>query len=112
MRGCLVEASPVVPTARSVRTIPPRGGAEDIPPALVLVANEFLDALPIRQLVRRDGAWHERLTPGGMGVSVCSIRRQALGGIAPDRYVKVSNGEIAEVFRCVTSTDCRLPDRA
>lgn len=27
---------------------------------LIVFANELLDALPIRQLVRRDGAWHER----------------------------------------------------
>lgn len=29
--------------------------------ALIVVANEFFDALPIRQLVRRAGGWHERL---------------------------------------------------
>ncbi len=28
---------------------------------LIVVANEFFDALPIRQLVRRDAGWHERL---------------------------------------------------
>ena len=28
---------------------------------LLLVANEFLDALPVRQFVRRSGRWHERL---------------------------------------------------
>lgn len=27
----------------------------------ILLANEFLDALPIRQLVRADGRWHERV---------------------------------------------------
>lgn len=27
---------------------------------MLLIANEFLDALPIRQFERRDGAWHER----------------------------------------------------
>jgi NADH dehydrogenase [ubiquinone] 1 alpha subcomplex assembly factor 7 len=34
----------------------------DVPegPAII-VANEFLDALPIRQLVHVDGAWHERV---------------------------------------------------
>jgi NADH dehydrogenase [ubiquinone] 1 alpha subcomplex assembly factor 7 len=33
----------------------------DVPdgPAIIL-ANEFLDALPVRQLVLREGAWHER----------------------------------------------------
>ena len=29
--------------------------------ALIVVANEFFDALPIRQLIRRADAWHERL---------------------------------------------------
>ena len=28
---------------------------------LLLVANEFLDALPVRQFVRQSGRWHERL---------------------------------------------------
>jgi NADH dehydrogenase [ubiquinone] 1 alpha subcomplex assembly factor 7 len=27
----------------------------------ILIANEFFDALPVHQLVRRDDAWHERL---------------------------------------------------
>lgn len=34
----------------------------DVPPGpAILIANEFLDALPIRQLVRRAGRWHERV---------------------------------------------------
>src|SRR5215207_8941284 len=34
----------------------------DVPEgAAIIVANEFLDALPIRQLVHVDGAWHERV---------------------------------------------------
>jgi NADH dehydrogenase [ubiquinone] 1 alpha subcomplex assembly factor 7 len=32
---------------------------------LILLANEFLDALPIRQFVRRDGAWRERWVEDG-----------------------------------------------
>jgi SAM-dependent MidA family methyltransferase len=33
-----------------------------VPPgAAIVIANEFLDALPIRQLVAVDGAWHERV---------------------------------------------------
>lgn len=37
---------------------------------MLLVANEFLDALPIRQFEHRGGAWHERrigLAPDGIG---------------------------------------------
>jgi len=34
---------------------------EDVPDApLIVLANEFLDALPIRQYIRRDDGWHER----------------------------------------------------
>jgi len=35
--------------------------------AAIVVANEFLDALPIRQLVHHDGAWHERVVDVGPG---------------------------------------------
>ena len=36
------------------------------PPApLLLLANEFFDALPIRQFIRRDGAWPERHVADG-----------------------------------------------
>ena len=28
---------------------------------VICIANEFLDALPVRQFVRRDGVWHERV---------------------------------------------------
>ena len=31
---------------------------EEVP--LIVIANEFLDALPVRQFIRRDGAWRER----------------------------------------------------
>jgi SAM-dependent MidA family methyltransferase len=35
---------------------------QDVAPgAAIIVANEFLDALPIRQLLNHDGAWHERV---------------------------------------------------
>jgi NADH dehydrogenase [ubiquinone] 1 alpha subcomplex assembly factor 7 len=40
---------------------------------LIVIANEFVDALPIRQFVRADGAWRERcvtLSDGG-GFSFC-----------------------------------------
>jgi NADH dehydrogenase [ubiquinone] 1 alpha subcomplex assembly factor 7 len=34
---------------------------EDVPHGpLIVIANEFIDALPVRQFVRQDGVWHER----------------------------------------------------
>jgi NADH dehydrogenase [ubiquinone] 1 alpha subcomplex assembly factor 7 len=72
LRLHLVETSPVLRAAQAQRL----GGAPqwhhhvvDLPPGpLLLVANEFLDALPIRQFERRADGWHERrvgLAPEG-----------------------------------------------
>ncbi len=36
----------------------------------VLLANEFLDALPIRQIIRRGETWHERFVQNGHFVEV------------------------------------------
>ena len=74
----LVETSPTLRRAQAdrhpsaiwhddVATLP-----DDRP--LLLVANEFFDALPIRQLVRGAGSWHERL------VGVADGRFQPLAG--------------------------------
>ena len=61
----LVEASPALRQLQQ-RAVPqarfhgdPTGIPADVP--LLLVANEFLDALPIRQLVRTPAGWRERL---------------------------------------------------
>ncbi len=55
---------------------------------LILLANEFLDALPIRQFVRRGDGWTERFVAAG-----AFIERPALH--APDR--KAGEGEIVEI---------------
>jgi SAM-dependent MidA family methyltransferase len=63
----LVETSPTL-RERQAATLPGlpvrwhdelAGVPGDAP--ILLVANEFLDALPVRQFVRRHGRWHERL---------------------------------------------------
>lgn len=63
----LVETSPVLRTRQRERLEPWRAALawhdrlDEVPdgPA-ILLANEFLDALPVHQFVRRGGAWHER----------------------------------------------------
>lgn len=43
------------------------GALDQVPPgAAIVVANEFLDALPIRQLVYHGDAWHERVIDVGL----------------------------------------------
>lgn len=69
----LVETSPVLRAAQAQTLGAGIAGWHDtletVPPGpLLLVANEFLDALPIRQLVRAADGWHERrvgLSPEG-----------------------------------------------
>lgn len=62
----LVEASPVLRRLQEERLAQARprwlARVEDLPEGpLLLVANEFFDALPIRQFVRGRGGWAERL---------------------------------------------------
>jgi SAM-dependent MidA family methyltransferase len=70
----LVERSPVLAAAQrdalQGAQVPLRwyGALDEIPAgASIVIANEFLDALPIRQFARRDGAWHERLVANDSG---------------------------------------------
>jgi SAM-dependent MidA family methyltransferase len=60
----LVEASPVLRAAQAARLPQARhaGALDDLPEApLFLIANEFLDALPVRQFRRDRDGWRERL---------------------------------------------------
>ena len=54
MRAAQAERVPGATWHDSITTLP-----EDVP--LIVIANEFFDALPIRQLVKRGQTWHERL---------------------------------------------------
>lgn len=64
----------------------------------ILVANEFLDALPFRQFETRDGAWHERL------VGIDAYGRFALGlsraaapvALIPPAFAATPDGAVFE----------------
>ena len=61
----LVETSPVLRT-RQRQAVGPGASwhmtLKEVPHApMILVANEFFDAIPIRQIERRRGLWHERV---------------------------------------------------
>ena len=60
----LVEASPVLAAAQAARlpVVQSHARAADLPDApLFLIANEFFDALPIRQFIRDGNGWRERM---------------------------------------------------
>src|SRR5260370_25181410 len=70
LRLTLVEASPVLRAEqrRLLADAEPQfiAGVDELPEGpLLLVANEFLDALPIRQLVRGRAEWRAQLPPPG-----------------------------------------------
>ncbi len=68
LRLHLVETSPRL-RAQQAALLPNAAwhdGVDDVPPGpMILLANEFLDALPIRQFVRRGAGWAERFVDGG-----------------------------------------------
>ncbi len=57
-------------------------GLDTVPAApLILLGNEFLDALPIRQFVRRRDAWMERFVADGQFVEVATSTPTPLEGL-------------------------------
>lgn len=68
---------------------------------LILVANEFLDALPIRQLVRGAAAWHERLvTLGADGETLAFAldpAPSAAAALVPPPLVAAPAGSLVEI---------------
>jgi len=89
----LVEASPALREVQA-RALPGQVAAwhDDIatlpPGPLLLLANEFLDALPIRQFIRRGDAWAERHVQDGAFVELPAAELPPLPAEAPDGAVK------------------------
>ncbi len=82
-----------------------------LPPGpLILLANEFLDALPIRQFVRRGGGWAERHVAGAAFVEIaCADPPALLADIAPPALAEGAVMEVAEAARgWVTALSARI----
>ncbi|MGG5809690.1 class I SAM-dependent methyltransferase [Falsiroseomonas sp. CW058] len=91
LRVHLVEASPAL-RAVQARLVPDATWHDDLSTLpggpLLLVANEFLDALPVRQFVRRGGDWVERHVRDGAFVELPAADAPSLPADAPDGAVK------------------------
>jgi NADH dehydrogenase [ubiquinone] 1 alpha subcomplex assembly factor 7 len=105
LRLHLVETSPALRAvqAKTLAAAAPtwHHSLDTVPAApLLLVANEFLDALPIRQFERRSGMWRERrvgLAPDGTLAFVLDPTPSVSAALIPRRLADAPDGCIAEV---------------
>ncbi len=69
-----------------------------LPPGpAIVIGNEFLDALPIRQFIRRDGAWLERFVQAGAFVEAPAADAPPLPGDATDGAIQEVNEQAAAI---------------
>jgi len=101
----LIERSPVLAAAQGDAlqgAQPPVGwyaSLDEVPRGpLIVIANEFIDALPIRQFVRRGGAWYERVvTTRADGFAFAVSERVARDEDAPEETGRAApEGAVAE----------------
>lgn len=105
LRLWLVEASPLLRAEQERRLGEARplwaNGIEDLPDgAMLLIANEFLDALPIRQFVRGADKWRERmvaLDQHGMLAFVDGPESRAMSLLVPASLRDSPPGTIVEI---------------
>ena len=70
-------------------TLPPYG-------PILLVANEFLDALPVRQLVMTEAGWRERMVVPQGDKFVCMAGHQPMDAAVPEARRSAALGTIIE----------------
>jgi NADH dehydrogenase [ubiquinone] 1 alpha subcomplex assembly factor 7 len=122
MSIALIETSPVLreTQANTLRGCPAPmrwyDSIDDVPQGpLIVIANEFVDALPVRQLVRQGGVWHERcVTIGDRGAfAFCAgqaVDRDALP--SPVRGMDAADGAVVETRPAAASLLSALAARA
>ncbi len=97
----LVEASPPLRAAQAERVAGARwvDRAEALPEGrpLFLVANEFLDALPIRQFVRDGAGWRERMVAAESGRIAFALGPPARLDALETRLDDTAEGEMVEL---------------
>ncbi len=63
---------------------------------ILLIANEFLDALPIRQLVKTSGGWRERMVALEEDGFVCAAGQKPMDAAIPEARRDAPEGTIVE----------------
>ncbi|MCW6532319.1 SAM-dependent methyltransferase [Sphingomonas sp. MMSM20] len=95
-----VETSPVLRAEQAKRVADAvwHDDVEDLPSdrPLIIVANEFFDALPIRQLVRAANGWHERLVACQDVLFLPIAGKQVPDSVIPEGLRDAAPGAIIE----------------
>jgi NADH dehydrogenase [ubiquinone] 1 alpha subcomplex assembly factor 7 len=71
--------------------------------ALLIVANEFLDALPVRQMVRTAAGWRERMVAVADGKLVPVAGNRPMDAAVPAVFADAPEGAIAEASPAAAS---------
>jgi SAM-dependent MidA family methyltransferase len=73
---------------------------DEVPAASsIILANEFFDALPIRQAERRPTGWHERMVAVGPGGALAlTVARDPLSDLEPKLPPAVTHARTGEIF--------------
>ncbi len=119
LRLCLVEASPPLRDLQrqALSDIDPVWASrfDEVPDGpLLLVANEFLDALPIRQLVRGGAHWAERMVAtneGGGLVFADGPESPAVSLLVPPGQRDATPGAIVEICPAAATLAAGLAER-
>lgn len=116
----LVEASPALrrrqheQLASSKIAVTHHDRLEDVPigPAIIL-GNEFLDCLPIRQFVRAENGWRERLVGVRDGALAFGLAPDALPGdtLIPEHLRNAPEGSVVEIAPGLEGVVVTIADR-
>ncbi|WP_420822617.1 class I SAM-dependent methyltransferase [Sphingomonas flavalba] len=110
-----VETSPLLAAAQAERVSGASRHAiladvpDDLP--LLVVANEFFDALPIRQLIRAAGGWRERHVGLVDGLFLPTVGGPPLDAILPDALRDAAPGSIVETCPAAAAVARLLGER-
>jgi SAM-dependent MidA family methyltransferase len=109
----LVETSPAL-RARQRQALGPgvqwHRALEEVPDGpMILIANEFFDAIPIRQIERRQGRWHERVIGLEAGRLVRGLGPPVVGPLGRDGDVIEISPAREEIARHIGGRLARQP---
>lgn len=105
LRGKQAENVPQARFHDNVESLPSEG-------ALLIVANEFFDALPVRQLITTHAGWRERVVARERGNTFAAMPgSQAMDAVVPEQFRNAPIGSIYETSPDMTGVIYHIAGR-